>query len=745
MRTFNRAAIQWFSADAYRKLSAIFSALIVYQWIRCLGDYWWEETFTIVNGVLFAAVAANLLIPSKLLSGTVQLVTLVGLNAAYSGYTWVAFEGDKGSAAQWLDWFKMQYSQLTPFIWISLGVWAVFHCIVLLRHKRAYMMIAVGFAILSLAAADSLFTPIHLWDEIAWLVFIGLGWLVASHFSRFKERHPENWAHLLEYPLSLFLPMLLIITLVMGAGLFVPAVKPVLTDPYTAWKEARGESIPNLVGDKAITVAASKSNVTGQSGYSRDDNVLGGGFEFDYTPVMTVTTTKRSYWRGETKALYNGNGWSEAQQEKRENALESLASKQPLKSAGISESTKTETVDQSITMMRKDKFPVLFGAGPISAVISVDGETTPLPKLDWMQDSWELRLPDSDSSDYPKKYDIQSKVPVLDEAALRSGAAVSPSADIDPMYLQVPDTLPERVKTLAQNITSKSETPYDKVNALISYLQLTYKYTNTPDVTKRVSEDFVDSFLFEVREGYCDYFSTSLAVMARTLGIPTRWVKGYSPGSLPVDPELERLRGMTGLEEEEISDAGTYTVRNADAHSWVEVYFNGYGWLPFEPTSGFAYPYALPKDAPEPETQPELAAELDDAPQAAEENGFQSEPWMFWTAASVLAVILGALSFRQLRGQFARYRGGPASINERIVKDTNRLIKYCRKKGLDYNEYETVRETMSRWSGRLSSLQPQFREVQVAFEQAMYSSKAMTREEADRLALTMKHIREHLS
>ncbi|WP_308638801.1 transglutaminase-like domain-containing protein [Paenibacillus silvisoli] len=742
MRTFNRAAIKWFSADAYRKLSAVFSALIVYQWVRCLGDYWWEETFTIVNGILFAAVAANLLIPSKLLSGTVQLVTLVGLNAAYSGYTWVAYEGDKLSAAQWLDWLHAQYSQLTPFIWISLGVWAVFHSIVLLRHRRAYMMLAVALAILSLAAADSLFTPIHLWDEIAWLVFIGLGWLVASHFSRFKERHPENWAHLLEYPLSLFLPMLLIITLVMGAGLFVPAVRPVLTDPYTAWKEARGESIPNLVGDKAITVAATKSTASGQSGYSRDDNMLGGGFEFDYTPVMTVTTTKKSYWRGETKALYNGNGWEESAQEKKEKAQGEVTSKVPFQSRGVAETTKTEQVDQSITMLRDDKFPVLFGAGPISTVLTVNGKPT-LPDLDWLPSSWELRLQKS-SSDYPENYTLISQVPILDEAALRGGAAVTASADIDPMYLQVPETLPERVKTLAKNITSKSDTPYDKVNALISYLQLTFEYTNTPDTSKRISEDFVDSFLFEVREGYCDYFSTSLAVMARTLGIPTRWVKGYSPGSKPVDPDFERLRGMVTPEEASAEEAGTYTVRNADAHSWVEVYFNGYGWLPFEPTSGFAYPYALPKDAPEPETEPDLAVETDDVTAPAEDNGFQAQPWMFWTAASVLAAILGALSYRPLLRRFARYGGGSATVNERIVKDTNRLIRYCRKKGLDYNEYETVRETMSRWSGRLSSLQPQFREVQVAFEQAMYSSKAMTREDADRLALTMKHIREHL-
>ena len=121
-----------------------------------------------------------------------------------------------------------------------------------MRNRRLFIIAIVGLALLSLTFADSLLTPIYLWDEIAWIVFIGLGWLVASHFSSFKKQHPDNWEHLLEYPLSLFLPILLIITLVMAAGLFVPTIKPILTDPYTAWKESRGEEVRSFVGDKGV-------------------------------------------------------------------------------------------------------------------------------------------------------------------------------------------------------------------------------------------------------------------------------------------------------------------------------------------------------------------------------------------------------------------------------------------------------------------------------------------------------------
>ncbi|SEN06978.1 transglutaminase domain-containing protein [Paenibacillus sp. OV219] len=745
MTAVSRAAFKWLSADVYRKLSAVLSALLIYEWIRCLGDYWWEETFTIVNGVLFAAVAANLLISSKIWSGSIQLFIIVLLNAVYSGYTWIPFTGEKRKLLDWMNWLGTQLDQLQPFIWISLGVWVVFHGIVLLRHKRLFIIFVILAAVLSLATADSLFTPIHLWDEIAWIVFIGLGWLVASHFASFQKRHPENWSQLLEYPLSLFLPISIIIMLVMGAGLFVPAINPILTDPYTAWKEARNETVPSFIGDKAITIPASKDSNNSQSGYSRSDASLGGGFEFDYTPVMMVTTSQKSYWRGETRSYYNRNGWLEAVPEKLEKGNGPVASGQSFKALYTEAKTGTELVEQTVEMISKTKYPVLFGAGPISSVVSVDGKTS-LPGLSWFSQAWELRLMKFGAATYPKKYTIKSKVPILDEEKLRTGAAVQKSTDIDPMYLELPPTIPERVKALTEAITKTGATPYDKMQLLVAYLQTTYNYTNTPDVTKRVSEDFVDSFLFEVREGYCDYFSTALAVMAREIGIPSRWVKGYSPGSIPNEADMLQQQGMTGVETNP-SGAGTYTVRNADAHSWVEIYFNGYGWLPFEATSGFAYPYALPKDKPAPEPVLAPDVEPESIPQTESPRGYQLQPWIIWTTALTSLVLI--LLFIILRYRFLSlirqwFKGRSGTVNERVVRETNRLIRFCRKKGLDYNENDTVRETMGRWSVRLSSLQPQFREVQHAFEKAMYSSSQVTQAELDQVSVTMKKIREHL-
>ena len=214
MNTIFRSIFKWLTAAFYHKLSVIMAALLIYQWIRCLNGYWWEETFTIVNGVLIIATVLTILIPSRFLSALIQFIFLVGWNVINVGYSKKSLEGGNNG----FHWLTAQVKQLSPFIWISLGIWAAFHLIVWMRHRRFFIMLIVGSAILSLAIADSLLSPFYLWSEIAWILFIGLGWLVASHFTAYKKQHPDNWEQLLKNPFSLFVPILLIITILIGAG-----------------------------------------------------------------------------------------------------------------------------------------------------------------------------------------------------------------------------------------------------------------------------------------------------------------------------------------------------------------------------------------------------------------------------------------------------------------------------------------------------------------------------------------------
>ena len=90
--------------------------------------------------------------------------------------------------------------------------------------------------------------------------------------------------------------------------------------------------------------------------------------------------------------------------------------------------------------------------------------------------------------------------------------------------------------------------------------------------SRMLVEDYVDQFLFDTKRGYCDNFSTSMVVMLRSIDIPARWVKGFAPGEYQLDDEGERV----------------YQITNNEAHSWVEAYMPGIGWMPFEPTIGFS-------------------------------------------------------------------------------------------------------------------------------------------------------------
>ena len=131
------------------------------------------------------------------------------------------------------------------------------------------------------------------------------------------------------------------------------------------------------------------------------------------------------------------------------------------------------------------------------------------------------------------------------------------------VYTQLPENLPSRVKDLAIEITGDYDNNYDKLKAIEAFL-LQYPYSYSPGKVPEGS-DFVDYFLFENKKGYCTSFATSMAVLARCIGIPTRYVEGFL------------------VDYADRSNEGFY-VRNSNAHAWVEAYFEGVGWIPFEPT-----------------------------------------------------------------------------------------------------------------------------------------------------------------
>jgi len=133
-------------------------------------------------------------------------------------------------------------------------------------------------------------------------------------------------------------------------------------------------------------------------------------------------------------------------------------------------------------------------------------------------------------------------------------------------YLEVPTDIVERMTWLAGEIVEGCETDYDKMERIVRYLSY-YTYTKTPGIVP-VGKDVVEYFLFETGKGYCTHFASAAALLGRCVGIPTRLVQGYL-----LDADLAK-------------QFGEYTVNEIQAHAWLECYFEGVGWLIFDPTPG---------------------------------------------------------------------------------------------------------------------------------------------------------------
>ena len=133
-------------------------------------------------------------------------------------------------------------------------------------------------------------------------------------------------------------------------------------------------------------------------------------------------------------------------------------------------------------------------------------------------------------------------------------------------YLRLPAIDP-RIPRLAAQITNSADNNYDKASALQNYLRTRFGYTL--QLPKVQVSDPLANFLFERKQGHCEYFASAMAVMLRTIGIPSRVVNGF---------RSDEFNDLTG----------NYVVRAKDAHAWVEAYFPGYGWQTFDPTPGGA-------------------------------------------------------------------------------------------------------------------------------------------------------------
>lgn len=298
------------------------------------------------------------------------------------------------------------------------------------------------------------------------------------------------------------------------------------------------------------------SNNAAPTTYFGNSAAMGGPIRLGNREVFQVDAAAGQYWRAVVFDKYNGSGWtSTADQSAELEAADPRWKIMPME--------KRRVVTQTVEVRLPTDNLVIAASQPLQVNQPVNAKFL-VGRTDNGQtflDMQSVRL--QNAIELGDQYIVRSSVSAADEASLRNASSAYPFY-IRRTYMDVPATVPPRVRALTLQITAQAKNNYDKARAIEAYLRDHITYN--PDVEPiPQGADGVDYLLFERPEGYCNYYASAMAMMARIVGIPARVVSGYAVG--------------------EVGDDGLYHINESNAHTWPELYFAELGWVEFEPTA----------------------------------------------------------------------------------------------------------------------------------------------------------------
>ena len=449
---------------------------------------------------------------------------------------------------------------------------------------------------------------------------------------------------------------------------------------------------------------------------------LTGPVHLSEAAVMDVQAPMGRYWRAAFYDQYTGSGWLNNDKESID--LEAGASSLALPGYEL-----RQEITQTITTFLPGR-TMLFAAAqprrvdlPIWAVVSYVPPVPPGEEADSYAKKEGVITPVSmlysrSRLKQGRSYTIISAISGADEDTLRAAGDDYPDWLLD-RYLQLPPSLPSRVRDLAEKITRDHDNAYDKAVALESYLR-EIEYNELIEGPSE-GQDGVDYFLFDVRAGYCNYYAAAMAVMARAVGIPARVAAGYGQGEYNPDTEA-------------------YRVREKDAHAWVEVYFPRYGWVEFEPTAaepllvrpkpprviepsedrdGFRGP---DRSAPLPDDDEELLSE--DAGGFAFGQATRRQQAARWLGGLILLSVPAGLA--ALWAWLERKQRG-LNLVERVYE---RLCSFARRLGIEFQRHQTPYEYAAALITVVPEGQSSVQRIADLYVRERFSGREVSRQEA---------------
>ncbi|MEC0282782.1 protein of unknown function [Terribacillus saccharophilus] len=502
---------------------------------------------------------------------------------------------------------------------------------------------------------------------------MGISTLARLYQGREKRKFPKQvllWS----------IPLLSILAVSAAVGYAAPKLPPQWADPVPFIQTMSDNNNENE-GEGGIQ----------KVGYGENDSRLGGPFVQDNSIAFWAATEASGYWRVDSKDVYTGKGWERS----REAEPQSFQSGDQVGIDLYTENVATEAREAIVYPSQNQVLDRLvypygvqtFFSGQVGAAVDADFGV----------------VETFNRAQYPaENYTIAFEEPQYNIDDLRNDSELDDD-NTHYRYTQLPEYLPERVRELAEEITSSGNTRYDKAKAVEQYFnQNGFQYQTQDIPVPEDDQDYVDQFLFESKIGYCDNFSSAMVVLLRAADIPARWVKGFTAGQPGTNPSVSTPEGMS-----------SYLVTNGNAHSWVEVYFPETGWVPFEPTQGFANPaeFTSEEDAaqetPEAETDtPEQEEEQSPAPEQPEQQQEEEQvadtetdsasihPLYWIIPSAVLLIAALALYFTRYKWLTAYYirKYRNEQSEETYEKAYHYLLRLLAHKGFKRHSGQTLRE-----------------------------------------------------
>lgn len=302
--------------------------------------------------------------------------------------------------------------------------------------------------------------------------------------------------------------------------------------------------------------------------YGSDSLQLGGAIELGDQEILriSVNNDRRYYWRSRVFDTYELGEWSAGA------SIRLTTPGSPLQ-IPLEPTLGRETIIQNFTVLNRSSR--LVYAAPQMQSVNLPTRTY----MSYINPQDEANSPYNVSAVRPmnvltqgETYTAVSQMSVASADELRQAGTNYPDWILQhPQYLRTsPNVISDRTAELARNIVAQTgaDNPYDIAKSIEIWLRRNITY-NEKIPPPPAGQDSIEWFLFDIREGYCNYYATAMITMLRSQGIPARMAAGFSQGEWD-------------------STTGTFLVRERDAHTWVEAYFPGYGWVEFEPTAAQA-------------------------------------------------------------------------------------------------------------------------------------------------------------